>query len=147
MLKIKTTQFGELGLAFHHRTGDPGSELRRILYRANSGDHVQINNDLDVIDKLIENGIEIFVDTRKRYTRAELELHSPVDAPIRSIMMEKGEDPNSIITRVFGEAHVCPFDPYIKEEGRLLSLERAIQSLPNVTDKTRREILSQYHAR
>jgi len=158
MLKIETEQYGLLTIEFRHNSGDPGVTLKRRLaeyYRSVSNledrrltgaEHDEVNSFidgvLDVVDILYTMDTVLLVDTGKhRYTECQIKLDGSFYPETDS-----GRTPEPIYN-TFGYAWVFPTDTFVKEDGRLLSLKRAMDELPGITRKTRAEIWSGYYNR
>lgn len=141
MIKINTTQFGPIGIGFHHRSCDPQQEMYRTFNKVNNGDLEQTKKDVAAVNKLIatSDAIKLYIDTKKRETTAVIRL----DTPVRCFL-HNGEHE---VTEVQGHTKVHMSDQYNKEDGRVHALEYAIQQLPGVTSKTYREIFEGYHGR
>jgi hypothetical protein len=154
MLVVNTTQFGKIGIEFEHNTGDPNKAFKRALVAELKNDICKdaslpteaerkelrscTGEILETLDYVITTfpQIHFFVDINERNTLCSLFL-------LDTCLQEDGVD----ITSVWGVSHVHPDDQFDKDIGRVVALKYAMDQLPKITEKTRREIMSGYYSR
>lgn len=150
MLVIETG-LGTLEIGFQHFTGDPDVELRRIL----TGHHKEyvdtLNDNLGLEERknLVRTKVQEDLLVLKRVSH-QPRFHFLVDVGDRrteaTIRPAKGNENFLPDVSFTGTAFVNPLDQYNKDEGRLLSLKRAMDAM-DISNADRRDILSAYYAR
>lgn len=150
-MRVNTEQFGLLHLSWRHDVGDANIAMRRILAsqhqkfsekliegmdKKDRKDYIEslVESDLDVLARIENSGlVRVYVDVERMTTC--------------TIIPGIDNDKLPQDFKAYGYSYVNPVDRYNKEEGRERSLKRAISYLPDVTEKTYREIMQGYYSR
>jgi hypothetical protein len=142
MLKINTTQYGPVTVVFKHSTTCPEKEFKGRLYKSLKDSNPSMTRE-ELWEEVNDQCVNILVILKA--TNSDVVVNK-MGTPHTEANIRIESNPE---TKYFGRSYVnrAAGDQFKKEEGRLIAMNRAIENLPNVTDKTRREILAGYFNR